>query len=105
MGHRIDDRQRCDGHGYPNGRVAFVASGGGQCGMLTVSVKVLVYTETAASQGPRSRRVSPSQAASMYALPRKSIATMPKLANRTPFTFVVDSFLVRAANDAVGHGH
>jgi hypothetical protein len=26
--------------------VAFVASGGGQCGALTVSVKVLVYTET-----------------------------------------------------------
>ena len=76
-----------------------------QCEYGPISVKVLVYTETAPSQGPRSRRVSPSQAASMYALPRKSIATMPKLANRTPFTFVVNSFLVRAANDAVGHGH
>ena len=42
---------RCDGHGRPNGHVAFFASGGGQCGMLTVSVKVLVCTNTTSLKG------------------------------------------------------
>jgi len=39
-GHRLDDRQRCDGHGRQNGRVAFVASGASRYGALTVSVKM-----------------------------------------------------------------
>src|SRR6266852_3574731 len=30
---------------------------------------------------------------------------MPKLAHRTPFTLVVDSFLMRAADYSVGHHH
>ena len=36
-------------------------------------------------------------------LPRKAISSVPKLANWTPFAFVVDSFLVRAADYGVGH--
>src|SRR6516165_10162341 len=37
------------------------------------------------------------------ALPRKTISAVPKRANRTPFAFVIDPFLVRAADYAVGH--
>src|SRR5258708_76992 len=40
---------------------------------------------------------------SMDLLPGKTISSVPKLANRTPFAFVIDSFLVRAANYSVGH--
>ena len=36
-------------------------------------------------------------------LPRKAIAATPELADRTPFAFVVDSFLVRTAQYAVCH--
>jgi hypothetical protein len=36
-------------------------------------------------------------------LPRKAISSVPKLAKRTPFPFVVNSFLVWTANYAVGH--
>jgi hypothetical protein len=39
----------------------------------------------------------------MDLLPYKAIYSVPKLANRTPFAFVVDSFLVRAADYSVGH--
>ena len=39
----------------------------------------------------------------MDLLPYKPISSLPKLANRTPFAFVVDSFLVRAADYSVGH--
>src|SRR5882762_4471973 len=42
---------------------------------------------------------------SMDHLPRKAISSVPKLASRTPFAFVVDSLLVRAADDAVRHNH
>src|SRR5258708_40262613 len=38
----------------------------------------------------------------MHPLSCKPIASVPKLANRTPFAVVVDSFLVRTANYAVG---
>jgi hypothetical protein len=36
-------------------------------------------------------------------LPRKAISSVPKLAKGTPFAFVVNSFLVRTADYAVGH--
>ena len=39
----------------------------------------------------------------MDRLPRKAISSVPKLTNRTPFAFVVNSFLVWTANYAVGH--
>jgi hypothetical protein len=39
----------------------------------------------------------------MDPLPRKSISTVPEYANWTPFTFVVDTLLVGAADDAIGH--
>jgi hypothetical protein len=39
----------------------------------------------------------------MYPLPRKSISSVPKLANRTPFALVIDSFLVRTPNYPIGH--
>jgi hypothetical protein len=39
----------------------------------------------------------------MDRLPYKPISSVPKLANRTPFAFVVDSLLVRAADYSVGH--
>src|SRR5438876_12320742 len=39
----------------------------------------------------------------MDLLPYKAISSVPKLANRTPFAFVIDSFLVRAADYSVGH--
>jgi len=39
----------------------------------------------------------------MDLLPYKAISSVPKLANRTPFAFVVDSFLVGAADYSVGH--
>jgi hypothetical protein len=39
----------------------------------------------------------------MDPLSRKSISTVPKHANWTPFAFVVDSLLVRAADYAIGH--
>ena len=39
----------------------------------------------------------------MDLLPGKAISSVPKLANRTPIAFVIDSFLVRAADYAVGH--
>src|SRR6202022_1631906 len=38
----------------------------------------------------------------MYRLPCKPISSVPKLANRTPFAVVIDSFLVRTANYAIG---
>jgi len=39
----------------------------------------------------------------MNSLPRKTISSVPELANRTPFAFVIDSLLMRAANYAIGH--
>src|SRR6266516_2276455 len=36
-------------------------------------------------------------------LPRKAIPSVPKLASWAPFAFVVDSFLVRAADYGVCH--
>ena len=36
-------------------------------------------------------------------LPRKAITSVPKLASWTPFAFVVDSFLMRAADYGVRH--
>ena len=36
-------------------------------------------------------------------LPRKAISSVPKLASWTPFAFVVDSFLMRAADYGVRH--
>src|ERR1700724_1820003 len=38
----------------------------------------------------------------MYRLPCKPISSVPKLANRTPFAVVIDSFLVRTANYGIG---
>ena len=38
----------------------------------------------------------------MYPLSCKPIAPVPKLANRTPLALVIDSFLVRTANYAIG---
>src|ERR1700732_3351474 len=38
----------------------------------------------------------------MQPLPCKPISSVPKLANRTPFAVVIDSFLVRTANYAIG---
>jgi hypothetical protein len=58
---------------------------------------------------PNQRLQAPSRAVValpqnlMHPLPRKSISSVPKLANRTPFAFVIDSFLVRTANYAIGH--
>ena len=40
---------------------------------------------------------------SMDQLSRKTISSAPKFADRTPFAFVVDSFLVRAPDYAIGH--
>jgi hypothetical protein len=37
--------------------------------------------------------------------PGKTISTAPEISNWTPFAFVVDSFLVRATDNAVGHHH
>jgi hypothetical protein len=39
----------------------------------------------------------------MDSLLGKSISSVPELANRTPFAFVVDSLLVRATDYSVGH--
>jgi hypothetical protein len=39
----------------------------------------------------------------MDLLPCKAISSVPKLTNRTPIAFVIDTFLVRAADYAVGH--
>jgi hypothetical protein len=39
----------------------------------------------------------------MHPLPSKAISSVPELANRTPFAFVVDSLLVRATDYSVGH--
>src|SRR6476659_1217756 len=39
----------------------------------------------------------------MDPLPSKAISSMPELASRTPFAFVVDSLLVRATDYCVGH--
>jgi hypothetical protein len=38
----------------------------------------------------------------MHPLSCKPIAPVPKLANRTPLALVIDSFLVRTANYAIG---
>ena len=38
----------------------------------------------------------------MHRLPCKPISSVPKLANWTPFAVVIDSFLVRTANYAIG---
>src|SRR5438132_13165018 len=38
----------------------------------------------------------------MHPLSCKSISSVPKLANRTPLAVVIDSFLVRTANYAIG---
>jgi Putative inner membrane protein (DUF1819) len=40
---------------------------------------------------------------SMDPMSRKAISSVPKLANRAPFAFVVDPFLVRTADYALGH--
>jgi hypothetical protein len=45
------------------------------------------------------------QAGSMEQLPGKSIASTPELAHRAPLAVVINALLVRAANDAVGHGN
>jgi hypothetical protein len=39
----------------------------------------------------------------MDPLPSKAISSVPELASRTPFAFVVDSLLVRATDYCVGH--
>src|SRR5258706_1102908 len=39
----------------------------------------------------------------MKHLPRKAIASTPELTNRAPFSVVIDSFLVGAANYTIGH--
>src|SRR5262245_34403052 len=41
---------------------------------------------------------------SARAPPREAVASFPELADRAPLTLVVDAFLMRAADDAVGHG-
>jgi hypothetical protein len=38
----------------------------------------------------------------MHPLSCKSISSVPKLANRAPLAVVIDSFLVRTANYAIG---
>jgi hypothetical protein len=40
----------------------------------------------------------------MDPLPRKPISSVPKFANWAPFAFVIDSFLVRTPNYAIGNG-
>src|SRR3954452_6903583 len=49
------------------------------------------------SAGP----ASPCHQNLMHPLSCKPISPVPKLANRTPFSFVIDSFLVRTANYAI----
>jgi hypothetical protein len=39
----------------------------------------------------------------MAPLLRKEVSSAPKLGNRTPLAFVIDSFLVRTPNYAIGH--
>ena len=50
------------------------------------------------SAGP----ASPCPKNSMHPLSCKPIAPVPKLANRTPLSLVINSFLVRTANYAIG---
>ena len=40
----------------------------------------------------------------MHALTREAVASFPELANWAPLALVVDTFLMWAADDAVGHG-
>src|SRR5712691_12727441 len=39
----------------------------------------------------------------MHPLPSKPISSVPKLTNRTPFSVVIGSFLVRTSDYAIGH--
>jgi hypothetical protein len=41
---------------------------------------------------------------SVHALTREAVASLPELADGAPRTLIVDAFLMRAADDAVGHG-
>ncbi len=75
-----------------------VPSGSGNFSVCTADILQL---KEMACQSPRSD-VAFSQKL-VDPLPGKAILSVPKLANRAPFAFVVDSFLVRAANYAVGH--
>src|SRR6266849_1016993 len=58
--------------------------------------------------GRRHRLQTPSRTVAalplnlMHPLSCKPITSVPKLANRTPFAVVIDSFLVRTANYAIG---
>ena len=70
-------------------------------GNFSVCTADILHLKEMACQSPRSD-VAFSQKL-VDPLPRKAISSVPKLANRAPFAFVVDSFLVRAANYAVGH--
>jgi hypothetical protein len=57
----------------------------------------------AASTRPFDHPVETSSENLIDRLPRKAISSMPKLASGTPFAFVIDSFLVRAADYGVCH--
>ncbi len=61
----------------------------------------LSFFSTSCSGAPSARFVS--RARSMDHLAGKAIAPVPERADRTPLAFVVDAFLVRAADDAVDH--
>ena len=40
----------------------------------------------------------------MHALTREAVASFPQLTDRAPLALVVDALLMRAADDAIGHG-
>jgi hypothetical protein len=42
---------------------------------------------------------------SVHAFTCEAVASLPELADRAPLAMVVDAFLMRAADDAVGHGN
>ena len=46
----------------------------------------------------------PDFSKSMDPLPRKPISSVPKCTNWAPFAFVIDSFLMRTPNYAIGNG-
>src|SRR6516164_2307277 len=51
------------------------------------------------------RRVSSPSLNSLNHLSGKSVPAAPKVAERAPLTLIVDAFLVRAADNAAGHGN
>ena len=96
-----------EAHRHPFGAVDFAdgtpAAGGAPAAAVVIPANASCALSVSLSWTATSTMARGGSVKLMDPLPSEAISSVPEVANRTPFAFVVDSLLVRATDYSVGH--